>query len=121
VIRAARHPKRRIAPDHRLTRLQAAQDALESPTSPRSARPHHRRYPTPEYVFRPACGVQDALGRRQGAFDLSAACTGFVYALAWRRHRGAMNNVLVIGGAMSPSELSDQDVHPVGDGRARSC
>ncbi|MGH2536226.1 MAG: beta-ketoacyl-ACP synthase III [Candidatus Promineifilaceae bacterium] len=39
---------------------------------------------TPEYIFpSTACRVQDYLGaRRAGAFDLSAACSGFVYGLA---------------------------------------
>src|SRR5690606_27196441 len=38
---------------------------------------------TPEYMFpSTACMVQDYLGAgRAGAFDLSAACSGFVYAL----------------------------------------
>ncbi len=39
---------------------------------------------TPEYIFpSTACRVQDYLGaNRAGAFDLSAACTGFVYGLS---------------------------------------
>lgn len=39
---------------------------------------------TPDYSFpATACLVQDAVGAEQaGAFDLSAGCTGFVYALA---------------------------------------
>jgi len=57
---------------------------------------------TPEYVFpATACLVQDALGAvNAGAFDLSAACTGFIYALsmgAQSIRSGAMKNVLVIG------------------------
>ena len=57
---------------------------------------------TPEYSFpATACLVQDALGaQRAGAFDLSAGCTGFVYALALGSQviaSGAHNLVLVIG------------------------
>ena len=38
---------------------------------------------TPEYIFpATACLVQDKLGAtKAGAFDLSAACSGFIYAL----------------------------------------
>jgi 3-oxoacyl-[acyl-carrier-protein] synthase-3 len=57
---------------------------------------------TPEYIMpATACLVQDALGATQaGAFDLSAACTGFIYALslgAQSIRSGASNTVLVIG------------------------
>ena len=38
---------------------------------------------TPEYIFpATACLIQDQIGAtRAGAFDLLAACTGFIYAL----------------------------------------
>ena len=57
---------------------------------------------TPEYIFpATACLVQDTLGASNaGGFDLSAACSGFVYALgigANAIRSGAMDNVLVIG------------------------
>ncbi len=57
---------------------------------------------TPDYPFpATACLVQDALGAtRAGAFDLSAGCTGFVYALAVGSQMiisGAYEQVLVIG------------------------
>jgi len=57
---------------------------------------------TPDYSFpATACLVQDALGAtRAGAFDLSAGCTGFVYALAVGSQMiisGAYDQVLVIG------------------------
>lgn len=57
---------------------------------------------TPEHIMpATACLVQDALGATQaGAFDLSAACTGFIYALslgAQSIRSGATNTVLVIG------------------------
>ena len=57
---------------------------------------------TPDYSFpATACLVQDALGAiRAGAFDLSAGCTSFVYALAVGSQMiisGAYDQVLVIG------------------------
>lgn len=57
---------------------------------------------TPEHIFpATACLVQDALGATSaGAFDLSAACTGFIYALniaAQAIRSGSMDNALVIG------------------------
>lgn len=57
---------------------------------------------TPEYIF-PATAslVQDYLGaRRAGAFDLSAACSGFVYGLSLAASAissGAINTAVVIG------------------------
>jgi len=57
---------------------------------------------SPEHTF-PATAalVQDAIGAiRAGAFDLSAACTGFIFALnmaAQAIRSGALDNVLVIG------------------------
>ncbi len=57
---------------------------------------------TPEYLFpATACLVQDWLGAENaGAFDLSAGCTGFVYALSLAAQTiisGAADTVLVIG------------------------
>jgi 3-oxoacyl-[acyl-carrier-protein] synthase-3 len=57
---------------------------------------------TPENFFpATACLVQDALGASHaGAFDVSAACSGFVYALSMGADAvksGSANNVLVIG------------------------
>ncbi|GAB4504605.1 MAG: ketoacyl-ACP synthase III [Anaerolineales bacterium] len=57
---------------------------------------------TPEHIFpATACLVQDQIGAtRAGAFDLLAACTGFIYALnmaAQSIHSGAIQNALVIG------------------------
>jgi 3-oxoacyl-[acyl-carrier-protein] synthase-3 len=57
---------------------------------------------TPEHIFpATACLVQDALGAgRAGAFDLSAACTGFIFALnmaAQAIRSGSLRNALVIG------------------------
>jgi 3-oxoacyl-[acyl-carrier-protein] synthase-3 len=57
---------------------------------------------SPEHIFpATACIVQDQIGaKRAGAFDLSAACSGFIYALdlaAAAIRSGALNTVLVIG------------------------
>ena len=57
---------------------------------------------TPEMIF-PACAslVQHAIGARHAAaFDLNAACSGFVYALATAAQfivSGSYQNVLVVG------------------------
>lgn len=57
---------------------------------------------SPEHIFpATACLVQDALGAsKAGAFDLSAACTGFIFALnmaAQAIQTGAIDSALVIG------------------------
>ena len=57
---------------------------------------------SPEYIFpATACLVQDQLGAsKAGAFDLSAACTGFVYALnmgAQAIRSGSIKSALIIG------------------------
>jgi 3-oxoacyl-[acyl-carrier-protein] synthase III len=57
---------------------------------------------SPEYIFpATACLVQDQLGAsKAGAFDLSAACSGFIYAVnmgAQAIRSGSIKNVLVIG------------------------
>lgn len=57
---------------------------------------------TPEYHFpATACLVQDAIGAaKAGAFDLSAACTGFIYAVGLASESirsGAVKSALVIG------------------------
>lgn len=57
---------------------------------------------TPEYMFpATACVVQDYLGAgRAAAFDLSAACSGFIYALQMASQSiatGFARNALVIG------------------------
>lgn len=57
---------------------------------------------TPEYMFpSTACLVQDYLGAtKAAAFDLSAACSGFVYALQMAAQSiatGSMRNAVVIG------------------------
>jgi 3-oxoacyl-[acyl-carrier-protein] synthase-3 len=57
---------------------------------------------SPEYIFpATACLVQDRLGAdKAGAFDLLAACTGFIYALNMATQAirtGTVKNSLVIG------------------------
>ena len=57
---------------------------------------------TPEYIFpATACLVQDRIGAvKAGAFDLSAACSGFIYGInmaAQSIRSGAIQNALVIG------------------------
>ena len=57
---------------------------------------------TPDMVFpATACLVQDQLGAsKAGAFDLSAACTGFIYALnmgAQSIRSGSIKSALIIG------------------------
>ncbi|HET6443343.1 MAG TPA: beta-ketoacyl-ACP synthase III [candidate division Zixibacteria bacterium] len=57
---------------------------------------------TPEYIFpATACRVQDYLGaNRAGAFDLSAACSGFVYGLSMASQSiasGMIKTAIVVG------------------------
>jgi len=57
---------------------------------------------TPDHLFpATACLVQDQIGAtRAGAFDLSAACSGFIFAVnmaAQAIRTGAIDNALVIG------------------------
>lgn len=69
---------------------------------------------TPEYMFpSTACKVQDYLGAgHAGAFDLSAACSGFVYALQMAAQSiatGAVRNAVVIGSETMSRVLDWQD------------
>jgi 3-oxoacyl-[acyl-carrier-protein] synthase-3 len=57
---------------------------------------------SPEYIFpATACLVQDQIGAsKAGAFDLSAACTGFIFALNMATQAirtGSIQNAVVIG------------------------
>jgi 3-oxoacyl-[acyl-carrier-protein] synthase-3 len=66
---------------------------------------------SPEHLFpATACLVQDSLGATNaGAFDLSAACTGFILALNMAAQAiitGSINNALIIG-AETLSRLVD--------------
>ncbi len=69
---------------------------------------------TPDHPMPPtACRVQDALGATQaGAFDLNAACSGFVYALAAGHQAiasGEHGQVLVVGADTLTSRLDWTD------------
>ncbi|MCA9991679.1 MAG: beta-ketoacyl-ACP synthase 3, partial [Anaerolineales bacterium] len=69
---------------------------------------------TPAHMFpSTASQVQDYLGAsRASAFDLSAACTGFVYALSMAANTiqaGAAQNVVVIGAETMSRVLDWQD------------
>ena len=57
---------------------------------------------TPDHLFpSTSCYIQDKIGAvNAGAFDILAACAGFVYALSIAHgfiSSGAMNNILVVG------------------------
>ena len=56
---------------------------------------------TPDMIFpSTACGIQQKLGANCGAFDMSAACSGFIYALSMADayvQAGIYRNVLVVG------------------------
>ncbi len=82
----------------------AARDALRmAGLSPRDVEMIIVATSSPDYPFFPAtaCLVQDMLGaKRAGAFDVMAACTGFIYALSVATaliRTGTVNNALVIG------------------------
>lgn len=69
---------------------------------------------TPDHPFpSTACFVQHKLGATNaGAFDLSAACTGFIYALKVADgliRSGGARNVLVIGAEVMSSTLNWKD------------
>ncbi len=92
--------------------LAAAKEALEIA----GVRPHEIDLiivatATPEYAFpATACLIQDALGAvNAGAFDLSAGCTGFMYALAMGAQtiRSGAHNVVLVIGAETLSRIMD--------------
>jgi 3-oxoacyl-[acyl-carrier-protein] synthase III len=68
---------------------------------------------TPDDLYGSACQIQAQIGSsRAVAFDLSAACSGFVFALvtaAQFLQTGAYQNVLVIGGDMHSRWVDWQD------------
>jgi 3-oxoacyl-[acyl-carrier-protein] synthase-3 len=78
----------------------------------------------PEHIFpSTACLVQDAIGATHaGAFDLSAACAGFVYALSIGSGaiRGGMARVVLVIGSETVSrvlDIKDRSTYPLfGDG-----
>jgi len=78
----------------------------------------------PEHVFpATACLVQDAIGATHaGAFDLSAACSGFIYGVAMANamiQSNAIKTAVIIGSETLSHLLDDQDrtTYPLfGDG-----
>lgn len=69
---------------------------------------------TPDTVFpSTACRVQHGIGAREvPSFDLSAACSGFIFALSMARTQiasGVMNNVLVCGGEVLTRFVNYED------------
>jgi 3-oxoacyl-[acyl-carrier-protein] synthase-3 len=98
--------ERRIAADHESTAtmaIRAAEAALKvANVAPEELDLIIVASASPEYLFpATACLVQDDLGAdRAGAFDLSAACSGFIYGLslaAQSIQTGAISTALVIG------------------------
>jgi 3-oxoacyl-[acyl-carrier-protein] synthase-3 len=98
--------ERRIAADYESTSTMATEAALNALKRSRLD-PHDLDLiivatSSPDYLFpATACLVQDNLGAsRAGAFDLLAACTGFIFALnmaADAIRSGSIENALVIG------------------------
>ena len=78
-----------------------------------------------QFLVSQACLVQAELGGNAGAFDLGAACSGFVYALSTGSQfvqTGAYDRILVIGAdTLTPicRLLRPYDLHPVR--RRRGC
>ncbi len=98
--------ERRIVSDHESTStlaLHAAQEALQPTTlDPVDIQLIIVASASPDHFFpATACLVQDGLGAiNAGAFDLSAACTGFIFALnmaAQAIRTGSLDNAIVIG------------------------
>lgn len=98
--------ERRIAGDEQTTAtlaLQASRNALSvARLSPAELDLVIVATSSPEHLFpATACLVQDGLGATQaGAFDLLAACSGFIYALNMATQvirTGSAKNVLVVG------------------------
>jgi 3-oxoacyl-[acyl-carrier-protein] synthase-3 len=98
--------ERRIAADHESTATlatRAAEEALAvANIGPEELDLIIVASATPEHLFpATACLVQDALGAdRAGAFDLSAACSGFIYGVSMAAQAiqtGAIDKALVVG------------------------
>lgn len=98
--------ERRIVADHQSTASLAVEAALQA-LEVANLKPNELDLiivstSSPEHIFpATACIVQDRLGAtKAGAYDLLAACTGFIYALASGAQAirsGDARNVLVIG------------------------
>ena len=98
--------ERRIASDHQTTASLATEAGLRAlemaNLAPADVDLIIVSTSSPEHIFpATACLVQDRIGaEKAGAFDLSAACTGFVYALnlaAQSIRTDSIQNALVIG------------------------
>ena len=98
--------ERRIADDEQTTASLATEAALQAleiaRLSPTNVELIVVATSSPEHIFpATACLVQDRLGAvKAGAFDLLAACTGFIFALniaAQAIRSGSVTNALVIG------------------------
>ena len=98
--------ERRIAEEHESTASLATRAALRAldrtDLRPREIDLIIVATSSPEHLYpATACFVQDGIGAAHaGAFDLSAACTGFIYALnmaAQSIRTGSIENALVIG------------------------
>ena len=111
--------ERRIAAEHDTTAAlatHAARQALDvANVSPSEIDLIIVATATPDYVAFPSTAslVQDALGcANAGAFDLAAACTGFIYALnvgSQAIRAGDAENVLVIGAEVLSRFINWQD------------
>lgn len=98
--------ERRIATDHQTT-ASLAQEAAVNALKMANLPPAQLDLiivstSSPEHIFpATACLVQDRIGaHKAGAFDLSAACTGFIFALnmgAQAIRSGSIQNALIIG------------------------
>lgn len=68
---------------------------------------------TPDMLFpSTACSIQNKIGARCGAFDLSAACSGFTYAVAVADsfiRAGLYKNILVVGTEVLSAFIDWQD------------
>lgn len=95
--------------------LHAAQDALEvADVNPNDIDLVIVATSTPEYIFPSTASlVQDQLGAcNAGAFDLSAACSGFIYGLAIAAGMigaGTHNTIMVIGSETMSSIVDWKD------------
>jgi 3-oxoacyl-[acyl-carrier-protein] synthase III len=107
--------ERRVASDRDTTAsmaIQAAREALDrARLTPASVGLIIVATATPEYIFpATACLVQNALGATHaGSFDLSAGCSGFIYALAMASAaiRSGSNDVALVIGSETLSRVVD--------------
>lgn len=110
--------ERRIASDEQTTASLAAEAALEAlrvaGLQPSDVDLIIVSTSSPEHIFpATACLVQDRIGAtRAGAFDLSAACSGFIFGLHMASQcirTGAVRNAVVIGSETLSRMVNWQD------------